>query len=99
MAALQITARDHLLDEHPRHDGLAGARVIGEHKAKRLTGQHGFVDRGDLMGQRLDDRGVHGEQRVEEMRKADALRLGDQAEQRAVAVEAPRPAGLDDLEP
>ena len=97
--ALQITARDHLLDEHPRHDGLAGARVIGEHKAKRLTGQHGFVDRRDLMGQRLDDRGVHGEQRVEQMRKADSLRLGDQAEQRAVAVEAPWPAGLDDLEP
>ena len=96
---LQITASDQLLDEQPRHDGFAGARVIGEKKAKRLTGQHGFVDRGDLMGQRLDDRGMHGEHRVEEMREADSLRLGDQTEQRAVSVEAPWPADFDDLEP
>ena len=41
---------------------------------------------------------VHGEHRVEEMRKADALGLGDQAEEGAVAVEAPRPADLDDLQ-
>ena len=65
---LQIPASDQLLDEQPRHDRFAGARVIGEKKAKALTGQHGFVDRGDLMGQWLDDRGMHGEHRVEEMR-------------------------------
>ena len=87
------------LDEQPRHDCLAGARVIGEKKAKGLTGQHGFVDRGDLMGQWLDDRGVHGEHRVEEMRQVDPLRLGDHAEQRAVSVEAPWAADLDDLDP
>ena len=39
------------------------------------------------------------EHRVEEVGEADALRLGDQAEERAVAVEAPGPALLDDLEP
>ena len=98
-APLQIAASDQFLDEQPRHDGLAGTRVIGEKKAKRLTGQHGFVDRGDLMGQWLDNRGMYGEQRVEEMSKADPLRLGDQAEQRAVSVKAPGPAGFDDLEP
>ena len=70
------------------HDGFAGTWVISEKKAKGLTGQHGFVDRGNLMGQRLDDRGVYGEHRIEEMRKADPLRFGDQAEQRAVSVEA-----------
>ena len=43
-------------------------------------------------------RGVDGQHRVEEVRQADAVRLGDQAEQRAVAVEAPGPALLDDLE-
>jgi len=32
------------------------------------------------------------------VREADALRLGDQAEERAVAIEAPRPALLHDLE-
>ena len=54
--------------------GLPAPGVIGEKKAKGPTGQHGFVDRGDLMGQRLDDRGMHGEHRVEEMRKTDPLR-------------------------
>ena len=96
---LQVSAGDQLLDEQPRHDGLARARVIGEQEAEGLPGQHGFVDRGDLMRQRLDDRRVHGEHGVEEMGKADPLRLGDQAEQGAVAVEAPWPPDLDDLEP
>ena len=87
--ALEVPAGDQLLDEQPRHDGLAGARVVGEQEAKGLPGQHGFVDRGDLMRQRLDDRSVHGEHGVEEMGETDPLRLGDEAEQRAVAVEAP----------
>ena len=42
---------------------------------------------------------MDGEHRVEEVREADALRLGDEAEERAVAVEAPGAALLDDLEP
>ena len=97
--ALQVSAGDQLLDEQPRHDGLAGSRVVGEQEAKRLSGQHGFVDRGDLMRQRLDDRRVHREHGVEEMGEADPLRLGDEAEQRAVSVEAPGPPDLDDLDP
>ena len=52
---LQVAAGDQLLDEQPGHDGLAGARVIGEQEAKGLAGQHGLVHRGDLMRQRLDD--------------------------------------------
>ena len=95
---LEITARNQLLDQQPRHDRLAGARIIREKESKRLTGQHGFVDRSDLVGQRLDDRGVHGEHRIEEMRKADPLRFGNQAEQRAVSVEAPWPADLHDFD-
>ena len=51
------------------------------------------------MGQRLDNRSVQGKHRVEEMRQADPLCLGDQAEQRAVSVKAPWPADFDDLEP
>ena len=97
--ALQVSAGDQLLDEQPRHDGLAGARVVGEQEADGLPGQHGFVDRGDLMRQRLDDRRVHGEHGVEEMGEADPLRLGDEAEQGAVAVEAPGSPDFDDLEP
>ena len=96
---LKVSSGNQLLDEQPRHDGLAGARVVGEQEAQGLPRQHRFVDRGDLMRQRLDDRRVHGEHGVEEMGEADPLRLGDQAEQHAVSVEAPGPPDLDDLEP
>ena len=97
-AALEVAAGDQLLDEQARHDRLAGAGVVGEQEAQRLARQHRLVDGRDLVRQRLDDRGVDRQHRVEEVREADALRLGDQPEQRAVAVEAPRPALLDDLE-
>ena len=82
----------------PGHDRLAGAGVVGEQEAQRLARQHRLVDGRDLVRQRLDERGVDGEHRIEQMREADALRLGDEPEQRAVAVEAPRPALLDDLQ-
>ena len=97
-AALEVAARDQLLDEQAGHDRLAGARVVGEQEAQRLARQHRLVDRRDLVRQRLDERGVDREHRVEEVRQADAVRLGDEAEERAVAVEAPGPALLDDLE-
>lgn len=41
---------------------------------------------------------MNGEHRVEQMREMNALGLGHQAEEGAVAVEAPRPSLLDDLE-
>ncbi len=97
-AALEVAARDQLLDEQPGHDRLAGARVVGEQEAQRLARQHRLVDGGDLVRQRLDERGVDGEHGIEQVGQADAVRLGDEAEERAVAVEAPGPARLDDLE-
>ena len=80
-AALQVAAGDQLLDQEPGHDRLAGAGVVGEQEAQRLARQHRLVDGGDLVRQRLDDRGVDGQHRIEQMREADAVRLGDQAEQ------------------
>ena len=88
-AALQVAARDQLLDQQPGHDRLARAGVVGQQEAQRLARQHRLVDGRDLVRQRLDDRGVDGQHRVEEVGQADALRLGDQAEEGAVAVEAP----------
>ena len=67
-------------------------------KRSGWRGSISLVDGGDLVRQRLDERGVDGQQRVEEVGEADALGLGGEPEQRAVAVEAPRPAALDDLE-
>ena len=97
-AALQVAAGDQLLDEQARHDGLAGAGIVGEQEAQRLARQHALVDGRDLVRQRLDERGVDGEHRIEQMRETDAMRLGDEPEQRAVAVEAPRPPLFDDLQ-
>ena len=97
-AALQVAAGDQLLDQQPGHDRLAGAGVVGEQEAQRLARQHRLVDGRDLVRQRLDERGVDREHRIEQVREADAVRLGDEAEERAVAVEAPRAALLDDLE-
>ena len=98
-APLQVAAGDQLLDQQPRHDGLARAGVVGEQEAQRLARQHRVVDAGDLVRQRVDHRRVDRQQRVEQVREADALRLRHQPEQRAVAVEAPRPPLGDDLEP
>ena len=87
-AALEVAAGDQLLDEQARHDRLAGARVVGEQEAQRLARQHRLVDGRDLVRQRLDDRGVDRQHRVEEVRQPDALRLGDEPEQ------APSPSKL-----
>jgi hypothetical protein len=97
-AALQVAARDQLLDEQAGHDGLAGAGVVGQQEAQRLARQHGLVDGGDLVRQRLDDGGMHGQHRIEQVGQADALGLGNQAEQRAIAVETPGPALFDDFQ-
>ena len=51
------------------------------------------------MRQRFDHRRVDRQQRVEQVGEADALCLGRQAEERAVAVEAPRPPVRNRLDP
>ena len=97
-AALQVAARDQLLDQQPGHDRLAGAGVVGEQEAQRLARQHGFVHGGDLVRQRLHQGGVHREDGIEEVGQADAPGFGHEAVRRAVAVEAPGAALLDDFE-
>ena len=96
-ATLQVAARDQFLDEQTGHDGLACAGIVGEQEAQRLTREHGLVDGRDLVRQRLDERGMYREHRVEQMRETDTMRLRDEAEQMAVAVEAPGAAVLNDL--
>ena len=98
-AAFQIAAGDQLLDQQARHDRLARARVVGEEETQRLPRQHRLVDCGDLVRQRFEIGRVDRQHGIEEMRHPDALRLGHQPKQRAVAVEAPRPAAFDDLQP
>ena len=63
-----------------------------------MARQHRTVDRRDLVRQRLNARGVDGEVGIEQVREANAVGLGDEPQQRAVAVERPRTTGLDQLE-
>ncbi len=76
-AALQIAARNQFFHEQAGHDGFPGAGIIGQQESEGLTRKHGFVNGSDLMRQRIDDRGMDREHRVEEMREADALRFGN----------------------
>ncbi len=97
-AAPEVGPGDQLLDEEPRHDGLSRAGVVREQEPERLPGQHGFVDGGYLVRQRVDERCVHRKERVEEVREPDSVRLGHEPEERSVAVEGPRPPRRDDVE-
>lgn len=68
------------------------------HCSARLPGQHGLVHGRALVGQGLDLRSVDGQHRIEQVGQPDAVGLGHQPEQGSVAVEAPRPPLLDDLQ-
>src|SRR5581483_6046932 len=65
--ALQVAAGDQFLDQEPSHDGLAGARIVGKQETQWLAREHALVDGRDLVRQRLDDRSVDREHRVEQM--------------------------------
>ena len=97
-APLQVAAGDQLLDEQPGHDRFAGPWIVGQQEPERLPGEHLAVNGGDLVRQRIDERRVDGQQRVKQVGEPDSVRFGQQAEQCAVAVEAPRPACLRDFE-
>jgi hypothetical protein len=54
-----------------------------------LSGEHGLVDGGDLVGEGVHIRGVDGHHRVEEEGEVDALGLDGQLERLSVAIEGP----------
>ena len=93
-AALEIAADQQFLDEQSRHDGLAGAGIVGEQEAQRLARQHLAIDGRDLVRQRLDLGGADGEVGIEKIGEPDAVGFGREAQQAAVGVErvAARPA-------
>ena len=51
--------------------------IIRQQEAKRLAGKHLFVNRRDLVRERLDQRGVDGQEGIEEVRQPDAVGLGN----------------------
>lgn len=93
-----VPAHHQLLEQQPGHDRLSRARVVRQHEPEGLAGQQRLVHRGNLVRQRFQERGVDGQERVEQGRQPNAVRLGDEPEQVGVAVEAPRPAGVQNFE-
>jgi len=88
-AAVQIAAHEQFLYKQTRHDGLAGARIVCQYIAKGLAREQRFIHGRNLVGQRLDQRGVNGQQGIEQVGEMNAMGLGCQAHQRVVGVEAP----------
>ena len=97
-AALEVATGNQLFDQQAGHNRLARARVIGQQEAQRLTRQHRLVDGSDLVGQRLNQRGMDGKHRVKEVSQPDTVGLRDEAEEAAITVEAPRAAHADQFQ-
>ena len=92
-AALDVPADHQLLDVEAGHDRLARARVVCKEEAQRLARQHLAVDRLDLMRKWLDHARRERKVGIKQVSETDSPRLGREAEQVPVAVEAPRSAG------
>jgi hypothetical protein len=81
---------------------LARTRVFGDSLLApthfRTAFSSRLVDRGDLVRQRVDQRRVDREHRIEEVRETDPVRLGREPEVGAAAVKTPRAPRLDERE-
>ena len=60
-------AGQHLANVQARHDGLAGARVVGQQETQARLRQHVLVHCDPLVGQRVYQCRLCGERWVEEM--------------------------------
>ena len=76
-----------LLEQKPRHDGLAGPRVVGEEEADAGQAQEVVVDRFELVRQRIDARDGERKERVVFVGEAEAVGLDAEPKEPGVAVE------------
>jgi hypothetical protein len=95
---VQVAANQELLDEKAGHDGLTGAGIVGEKEAEGLPRQHIAINSDDLVGEGIDYRRVNRDKGIKEICEVNPLRLGNQAKELPVSIEAPGTAGFDDFE-
>ncbi len=86
---MEIAANHEFFDEQSRHDGFARARVIGQQVAQGLFAQHRLVDGGDLVRQGLDQRGMHGDEGIEQVGEANTIGFRCEAEERSITSKTP----------
>jgi len=85
--ALDQPADLQLLDEEPRHDGLAGAGVVRQQETDAGEPHEVVVDRLQLMGKRIDARDGQAEVGIVLVGEAQTHRLDAEPEALRVAVE------------
>ena len=85
--ALGEAAQLELADEQARHDGLAGAGIVGQQEADARELEQVVVDRFELMRQRIDARDREAEVGIELVGDAERVGLEAEPQQAAVAVE------------
>jgi hypothetical protein len=95
---VHVAPKHQFFDEEPRHDGLSGSRVVRQQVAEGLAGQHLPVHRRDLVRERLQERGVHGQVRIEEVGEAETLGLGGQAKPSGIRIKRQAPTAGDNLQ-
>ena len=97
-AAVQVTTGQEFFDQETGHDGLAGSGIVGQKKPQGLPWQHFPVHARDLMRQGLNERRVNGQDWVKKIRQSDAVGLRNEAQPRAIPIEAPRAADRNNLD-
>jgi len=75
-----VGTHDEFADVKAGHDGLARAGVVRQDEPQRLARQHGFIDRRDLVGQRLHVGRVNGHHGIEQKGEVNALGLDHELE-------------------
>ena len=74
--AFDEPARKDLSGIEAGHDRLAGAGIVGEKEPQRRQAKHVLVDRDPLVRQRIDQRNLRREGRIEEVAVSEAGCLG-----------------------
>ena len=77
-----------LLEQQPRHDRLAGPRVVGQEEADAWKLQEVVVDRLELVGEGIDAGNREREERVVFVGQPKTMGLDAQTEQGRVTIEA-----------
>lgn len=95
---LDEPAEQHLPDVETRHDGLPGARIVGEEEAQPRVLKEVVVDRDELVWEQVDQRCLGCEERVEQIGVRQAVTLGHQPYDLAIGLKR-RGSTRQDLEP
>ena len=94
-ATFQVAAGNQFLDKQAGHNSFSGTGIVGQQKAQGLARQQGFVNRGNLVWERINNRSMNCKDRIEEVGQTDAVGLRSQTKKAAITIKTPRPTTLN----